>query len=180
MRCIHRFQGLQGLVVGIGFLLTGCNSGDVTKSDTPRGEAAASAGIDFSQTVADSGLTVPEYMTHVVNNNANDLWKWQAQVRDAQGEYLSLPQNDDEWEEAESAALTLRELTKPLATIGKGNPAWDARYAALKVAIEAAAKHAEAKDGQAFFADGQKIDKACVACHHQFAPELELPPRIGG
>lgn len=174
-------RSMAVIVAGLGLMLAGCNSAQTGKGPEASGSAAASGanGVDLSQTVGDSGLVVREYMTHLVNSNAEDLWKWQATVTDANGEHSTVPTNDDEWEQAESAALTLRELTKPLATIGRGNPTWDARYGALKSAIDDAAKHAEDKDEAAFFADGLKLDNACVACHHAFAPQLEIPPRIG-
>jgi hypothetical protein len=159
--------------------LAGCRNADEGSQAEASGSAAAGIdGVDLTQTVGQSGLLLREYMTHLVNSNANDMWKWQATVTDAKGDQLTLPQDDEEWEDAESAALTLRELTRPLQNVGHGNQTWTTRYNALEAAIDAAIKHAEEKNGNAFYADGVQIDNACVACHMAFVPQLEAPPKL--
>ncbi|MEL0209219.1 MAG: hypothetical protein VW935_06735 [Novosphingobium sp.] len=120
-------------------------------------------------------MSLRDYMVHMVNYNAGQLWKWQATVADESGEHQTVPKTDDEWEEAESAALTLRELLRPLGAIGHGQPGWTNKLADLEKSIDEAAAFAEKKDSAAFLAAGLKIDNACVECHYSFAAHLELP-----
>jgi hypothetical protein len=41
--------------------------------------------------------------------------------------------------------------------------------------VQASAKAAEAKDFGAMEQSAEKIDRACVACHRTFVPQIELP-----
>jgi hypothetical protein len=155
-----------GLVVAA-LALAGCGSRSAKDTNAYAGE----------QKVAGSELNLQEFMTHVIQHNAKEVWKWQAEVIDKDGTRDTYPKTDEEWEKAESAALTLVELTKPLDGIGAGaqNPDWLKRVAALRAAAQAAAKTAEAKQLDGFIAGGDSINEACLSCHYAFAPHLELP-----
>lgn len=164
----------RSIFAALALLTGGCNSAPQTDAKGVNAQGSA----DPSQIVGESGLSLRDYMVHLVNYNAGQLWKWQSTVSDEKGERQTIPQSDDEWEEAESAALTLRELMRPLGAVNKGNSGWTSKMADLEKAIDEAAAHAEKKDGAAFLAAGVKIDNACVECHYSFAPHLELPRPI--
>ncbi len=128
------------------------------------------------QKVAGSELSLQEFMTHVIEHNAEEIWKWQATSIDNDGSHDSYPKTDQDWEKAESAALTLVELTKPLEGIGGAqNSEWLKKVAGLRAAAKAAATSAEAKQLDGFVASGEQLNEACLSCHYAFAPHLELP-----
>jgi hypothetical protein len=158
-----------GLVIAL-LALAGCES----KSVKDAMDTNAFAG---EQKVAGSELNLQDFMTHVVEHNAKEVWNLQATVMDADGVRNTYPKTDEEWERAESFALTLAEVTRPLDAIGGGaeNPDWLKKVTALRTAAQAAAKSAEAKQINGFLAGGDSINEACLSCHYAFAPHLELP-----
>jgi hypothetical protein len=96
-------------------------------------------------------------------------------VIDAKGEHSLFPTNNEEWEKAESAALTLAEVTNTLLVPGRRVPEaeWDKAVAEVrKIAIQAA-KAAEKHDKDAFFAAGEKLDAACDGCHARYDPRFD-------
>ena len=84
-----------------------CNS-DTGSETLNIAERAGSAKGGLAEIVGQSGLPLRDYMVHLVNYNAGQLWKWQATVSDAHRDHLTIPKTEAEWEDAESAALTLR------------------------------------------------------------------------
>lgn len=158
-----------GLVIAL-LALAGCES----KSVKDAKDTNAFAG---EQKVAGSELNLQDFMIHVIQHNAKEVWGWQATTIDEAGTRDSYPKTDEEWEKAESAALTLVEVTRPLDAIGGGaeNPDWLKKVADLRTAAQAAAKSAEAKQIDGFLAGGDSINEACLSCHYAFAPHLELP-----
>jgi hypothetical protein len=85
------------------------------------------------------------------------------------------PKNDKEWEEAESGARTLAEVTNLLLLPGRrvAEPAWDQAVEEVrKVALQAAAAAAK-KDADAFFKAGGALDEACDVCHVQYDPTFK-------
>jgi hypothetical protein len=85
------------------------------------------------------------------------------------------PKNDKDWEEAESGARTLAEVTNLLLLPGRrvAEPAWDhAVEEVRKVALQAAAA-AEKKDADAFFKADGALDEACDVCHVQYDPTFK-------
>lgn len=125
-----------------------------------------------------SAQPLTEFMGHVLQRNAEQLWAWSAEETDAAGDHSSAPRSDEEWEHAESDALTLQQLTYVLQTsaIRPNDPRWDQLAANLRTAATASAAAAEARNYPAFAAAGEDINARCVACHWAFAPELETPP----
>ena len=88
------------------------------------------------------------------------------------------PKNDAEWEEAESAGLTLVELTYALhqpARRRTGPDNWDKRVSDLRDAAARAATSAESHDLKNFSDAVDQVNTSCVECHYAFAPHLETP-----
>lgn len=137
-----------------------------------RNSTASKAQADESQ------LPIKEFMGHVMQRNAVQLWEWTAFVTDEKGERFTKPVTEEEWEDAESDALTLQQLTYALehSNYRIADDRWDINLAALRAATAASAKAAERKDFPALQRAGDLINERCVACHLTFAPEIEAPP----
>ena len=126
-------------------------------------------------------LHLNEFMPHVMQYAGDGIWKRQGWIIDKDGEHSLFPKNDQEWEDAESAARTLAEVTNVLLIPGRRapDPAWDDAVAAVRnVALEAA-DAAEKKDKDAWFRIGGELDEACDVCHKQFDPTFKNGPKVG-
>lgn len=125
-----------------------------------------------------SDLPLPEFMGHVMQRNAEQLWAWTSTEVDAGGDHSGAPKTVEEWEQAESDALTLQQLTYTLqnAAFRPDDPRWDKLVGDLRAAASASAAAAEKKNLADFTAAGDQINARCVACHWAFAPQLETPP----
>lgn len=126
----------------------------------------------------ESQLPLPEFMGHVMQRNAEQLWTWTALEVDRNGEHWSKPVSGEDWEEAESDALTLQQLTYTLehSNYRIDDPRWDSHLLALRTATAASARAAETKDFGGLVKAGEAINDRCVACHLTFAPQLEVKP----
>ena len=125
-----------------------------------------------------SELPINEFMGHVMQRNAEQLWRWTELEIDAKGErYVNKPEAED-WENAESDALTLQQLTYALehSRYAVREPRWTTRITALRAAATASADAAERKDFAALVRAGDRVNEQCVACHFAFAPQLEEAP----
>lgn len=120
-------------------------------------------------------LQLKEFMPHVMQYAGDGIWKRQGFITDKTGEHSLSPKNDKEWEDAESAARTLAEVTNVLLIPGRRvpDPNWDkAVLEVRKVALQAA-DAAERKDNDAWFKAGSDLDEACDVCHKQFDPTFK-------
>lgn len=123
-------------------------------------------------------LPFKEFMGHVVQRNAEQLWAWSAEEVDAQGSHSSRPANEQDWENAESDALTLVELTYLLEGPTYRWPAtgWSQYVGRARAAASASAKAAEQHDYAGLQKAADQLNAACVACHLHFVPALESGP----
>jgi len=141
--------------------------------------AAATASEESGHLPADfARLPMKEFMGHVMQNGGEGIWRWQGFINDEKGERSLFPKDDKEWEDAESGALTLAELTNVLLMPGRriDDPKWDAAVAGVRAVALKAATAAEKHDKDAFFAVGGELDEACDECHKQFIPNFVGPP----
>lgn len=123
-------------------------------------------------------LPIKEFMGHVMQFSAGNFWKWQGFVNDEKGERSLFPKTEQDWEDAESAGLTLAEITNILLLPGRrvADPRWDKAVALVRsVALKGAAA-AEKHDKDALFAAGGELDEACESCHVNFVPNYVGPP----
>jgi len=119
-------------------------------------------------------LQLAEFMPHVMQYAADGIWKRQGYVYDRAGLRSLFPKSDEEWEEAESGARTLAEITNVLLIPGRRvpDPRWDeAALGVRRVALQAA-DAAERKNPDAWFKAGGDLDEACDACHEKFDPSM--------
>ncbi|MBC2665443.1 hypothetical protein H7F51_07910 [Novosphingobium flavum] len=140
--------------------------------------AAAFASVAAMAENPSSDIPLPEFMGHVLQRNAEQLWAWSAEESDGTGAHSGAPRTEEEWEAAESDALTLDQLSYVLQGLASrpDDPRWDKLATDLRSAATASASAAERKDYPALLAAGEDINARCVACHWTFAPQLEVTP----
>jgi hypothetical protein len=145
------------------------------------GTAALAARRTQPTAPANSRLPLKEFMGHVFQRNAEQIWAWTVEEVDAQGSHSSRPVSDEDWENAESDALTFTELTYVLERSGAAaqkDPAWRQHIARLRSISNTSAQAAEAHDYPGLQKAANDLNAACVACHWRFAPALEFVPEL--
>ncbi|WP_298194572.1 hypothetical protein [Novosphingobium sp.] len=150
----------------------------------PRRILIAAALLTFGTSMLRAGepagapLPLSELMGHVMQRNAVQFWAWSATETDAAGTRSAEPRTAEQWEDAESDALTLRQLALVLKapSYDPGDPRWARLASDLEAAASAAADAAERKDVAALIRTGEAVNDRCVACHLVFAPQLETKP----
>ncbi len=112
-------------------------------------------------------LPIKEFMAHVVAYSAQNLWNKQGWINDKTGMHSLLPKNEQEWEDAESASLTLSEVIGILLQPDRRLPfpGWDNNARAVRTLAQQAAAAAEKHDADAFVRIGGELDEACEKCH---------------
>lgn len=165
------------LLAACGTKSTSGNQASAGNGATP---VAASSGSDEASHLPKDFAYLPmkEFMGHVMQFTANQYWKWQGFVNDKNGERSLYPKTDADWEEAESGARTLAEMTNVLLMPGRriDDPKWDAAVAGVrKLALEGA-DAAEKHNSELMFKVGGELDEACDDCHKQFIPNFVGPP----
>lgn len=158
-------------------LLAAC-SRQPANEQAESGNATAPATATTESNDYYTALPLDEFMGHVMQYAADGIWKHQGYTVDAEGEHSLFPKNDEEWEEAESGARTLAEVTNLLLLPGRRVDDGDWTKTALGVRTIAlkAAEAAEKKDPDAFFNAGGELDEACDACHKEYDPSFKKQP----
>jgi hypothetical protein len=151
----------------IALCLTACDAQPLKTAEQK--EVAKSSGAVDSEV-----RPLKEFMGHVIQRNAEQLWAWSEEISDANGFRSLAPKSDADWLNAESDAMTMAELASII-----GSPAYtvDAKWtefsARLLQVTNDASTAAEKRDFQRFSAASSAINDACVACHLHYVPELE-------
>lgn len=130
-------------------------------------------------TAEDGGAMLPlkEFMAHVMQRNATQLWSWSAWISDEHGDRYTSPHTAAEWENAESDALSLVELAQRLKVDERRiDASWDGFADALAVSARRSAEAAERHDLDGLIGAGNDLADRCVACHLHYVPELEGAP----
>ena len=143
---------------------------------TPAEKAAKAAARSTSDDAPyDTKLPLAEFMPHVMQHAGDGVWKWQGYVSDKNGSRSLFPKNEKEWEEAESGALSLAQITNVLLIPGRRvpDPNWDKAVLSVRRVALKAASAAEKHDEEAFFAAGGELDEACDECHVRFDPKFK-------
>ncbi len=112
-------------------------------------------------------IPLKEFMGHVVAYAAQNLWNKQGWINDKTGMHSLLPKNEQEWEDAESASLTLSEVIGILLQPDRRLPfpGWDSNARAVRALAQQAAAAAEKHDADTFLRIGGELDEACEKCH---------------
>lgn len=126
-------------------------------------------------------IPLTEFMGHLMQRNATQLWAWTELEITSEGERWGKPVSAEDWENAESDALTLRHLASALEKTPYriDDRRWEQSLALFRTATTTSAQAAEAKNFPALVKAGEDINDSCVACHLAFAPQLEAkPPQV--
>lgn len=122
-------------------------------------------------------LPLKEFMGHLLQRNAGQLWVWTAYVSDDEGSRYTSPTRATDWDDAESDALTLRQLALALDQPDyRLDAEWPHYLGRLRSAAKDSAAAAERHDFPALLAAGNAVNEACVGCHLHYVPELEGHP----
>ncbi|WEK01160.1 MAG: hypothetical protein P0Y59_05580 [Candidatus Sphingomonas phytovorans] len=168
---MYRNKILLSRVAVLAFLLSGCSGNEDS------GQTKANAAVAISATPFNTSLPTKEFMLHVMQYAGDGVWKRQGWVSDKSGERSLFPRNEAEWEEAESASLTLAEITNVLLIPGRRveEPAWDDAVKRVRNVALVAAAAAEKHDQAAFLKAGGDLDVACDSCHEHYDPTFVKP-----
>jgi hypothetical protein len=152
--------------------------------------------------------TIKDIMLAVVDPSADDVWNSTTVVIDAKGIDEKMPRTQEEWTIARHGALRLAEATNLLlmpgrrvarpgeksetpgvelepeemdALIAKDPSGWNDRVTALHEAALDAIRAIDARNAQALFDVGDRIEAACEHCHATYwYPNQVLPPGYEG
>jgi hypothetical protein len=163
--------GFAGAILPV-LLIAGCSGGASSASN----EASAPAETKTADNAPYyASLPLNELMPHVMQYAGDGIWKRQGYIVNSTGEHSLFPKNDEEWEEAESGARTLVEVTNTMLIPGRRVPEanWDNAVIAVRTVALKAAAAAEKHDKDAWFAAGSELDEACDACHINYDPTFK-------
>lgn len=151
----------------IALCLTACDAQPLKTAEQK--EVAKSSGA------ADSEVRpLKEFMGHVVQRNAEQLWAWSEEISDANGFRSLAPKSDADWLNAESDAMTMAELASIISSPAYAvDDKWAEFSARLLQVTSDVSTAAEKRDFQRFSAASSAMNDACVACHLHYVPELE-------
>jgi hypothetical protein len=154
-------------------VLAACSGNEARNQQAAENTAVSQAAPDDAPYTAK--LPLNGLMAHVMQYSAEGIWERQGTEIDATGEHSLFPKNTEDWEKAESAALTLVEVTNTLLVPGRRvrEAEWDRAVEGVRKVAQEAAAAAEKQDKDAFFKAGEKLDAACDACHARYDPRFD-------
>jgi hypothetical protein len=116
-----------------------------------------------------------EFMAHVMQYSADNVWGKQGWIIDRDGVRSLFPKNEQEWEDAESASLTLAQVSRILLQPDRrmDGAAWESAEESVYRSALNALKAAENRDAIAFMSAGTEIDEACDNCHRRYMPNFK-------
>jgi hypothetical protein len=168
--------------LALALAVTACSPNE-DEASKPAGAPVAGMGIVTAEDFK-TDYALKEVMGHAVDFAAFGVWNNQGWLINAEGTHELFPTDDAGWHNAESAAITLAEISNVLLLPGRpqnDDRRWvDAAHQLHDAAMDAQ-KTAEARDKQAFFDAGGEIYEACVTCHNHFVqgdaagPAAKLP-----
>jgi hypothetical protein len=148
----------------------GSDDADMPAADSTAAAPAAPAGYEPVASVLD-------LMRSMVTLPAEVYWESVMIVYDTDGETIHQPEDDLEWQEVWSAAITVAEAGNLLKMPRVGypdDPEWNRFAEQLRDAGVQAAQVASRKDYMGVLDAGNLIYDACTACHESFMPTLSL------
>ena len=161
-------------------MLTACGSKPQAANQAGAGASNSGEAVGDAMGVDPVKLPLKEFMGHVMQFAGTNVWKWQGTVTDATGEHDLSPKTEKDWEDAESASLTLAEITNLLMLPGRrvDDPRWDKAVALVRDVALREADAAKNKNFPKYFEIGGELDGACESCHVHFAPGYTAPPEL--
>ena len=107
---------------------------------------------------------------------AEVYWESVRIVVDLEGEHIYQPESDDDWHVVWQAGISIAESANLMMdderALDQGD--WLTLSNALYDAGLSAARAADAQDYEQVLDEGEKVYNACVACHEQYMPTVQL------
>ena len=107
---------------------------------------------------------------------AEVYWESVKIVVDIEGEHIYQPETEDDWHVVWQAGISIAESANLMMdderALDQGD--WLRMSNALYDAGLSAARAAEAQDYERVLDEGEKVYNACVACHDQYMPTVQL------
>jgi len=118
-----------------------------------------------------TGQSMHDFMNKVMQPAAEGVWDKTGYLTDEDGFHTLFPQDDDEWQEAEAAALLVAELSNVLAIPGRRTAErdWDEAVKGVRLTSLAAADAARKRNEDDFMKFALALNNACQSCHVKYA-----------
>lgn len=144
--------------------LAACSGGSEGADSDP----STTAG-DYNQT-----LSMSEYMAHVLEPTADELWGSAGWINDKfEGYYELYPTDDEGWQRVENFSAMIVEAGNALLLPGRVQEgAWSTYAQALSDVGLRAMQASEAQNEEDFFQAGAQIYSVCTACHQAYNPDI--------
>lgn len=142
---------------------------------------ACSGGADSDNTAERSTpenynmtLSMTEYMAHVLEPAADELWGSAGWINDrVEGYYELYPTDDEGWERMENFSAMIVEAGNTLLMPGRIQEGpWRTYAEALSDVGLRAMQASEAQNEEDFFQAGAQIYSVCTACHQAYNPDI--------
>lgn len=155
---IHCFLLLLGTVI-----LSACSESG------PDTDSQASASVNYNLT-----LSMSEYMAHVLEPAADELWGSAGWINDKfEGYYELYPTDDEGWHRMENFSAMIVEAGNALLVPGRVQEGpWSTYAEALSDVGLRAMQASEAQNEEDFFQAGAQIYSVCTACHQAYNPDI--------
>ncbi|GGG52330.1 hypothetical protein GCM10011403_06920 [Pseudohongiella nitratireducens] len=129
-----------------------------------------------STTAGDYNLTLSmsEYMAHVLEPTADELWGSAGWINDKfEGYYELYPTDDEGWQRVENFSAMIVEAGNTLLLPGRVQEGpWSTYAQALSDVGLRAMQASETQNEEDFFQAGAQIYSVCTACHQAYNPDI--------
>lgn len=165
MKLICRpLASLQHVLLLIGLTTLSACGGAGPENGTP-----VSSDEDYDLT-----LSMSEYMAHVLEPIADELWSSAGWINDqTEGYYELYPTDEEGWHRVENFSAMIVEAGNTLLMPGRiQEGAWSTYAKALSEVGLRAMQASEARNEEDFFQAGAQIYSVCTACHQAYNPDI--------
>jgi len=116
-------------------------------------------------------MSVEAIMEQVINPGATAFWGAWGEVSDNRGVHSLRPATEAEWKVAENGAATVAEAARLLLLPPRrvDDLDWTTYARSLSDVATEALEATKAKDYERMGEVGERLDKACEACHQKYA-----------
>ena len=151
-------------ILMLGLVTLGACSGSDSEND-----AQTSASVGYNLT-----LSMSEYMAHVLEPAADELWGSAGWINDrVEGYYELYPTDDEGWHRMENFSAMIVEAGNALLVPGRvQEDPWSTYAEALSDVGLRAMQASEAQNEVDFFQAGAQIYSVCTACHQAYNPDI--------
>lgn len=119
-------------------------------------------------------LSMADFMEHVVQSNADTLWKSAGWILDEhEGYYELYPTDDEGWLNVYNHGATMVEIGNAMQLPGRTmDGAWSTYAEAISTVGLRIMAAAEAQNNEDLFQGGAQLYSVCTACHQAYSPDI--------